>query len=262
MPKKVSKSLKKQCKKLNVKLTLKRGEKRVTKSVTLLKKQCKKAEKRKLKRKSRRKSKIIKIQERYRSRHRRRALQMSSTPPTALSPRAGIFKKYEKEKNLDIFNNKLYFPRGTNGAIHYTRNMDIEVMKWINELLNKHIFVRSAFGNTPLEEKEIKTLLQMIMLCLREIFYDKIQENKNFVDPSMVQCMASAAVMVALKVFLEYDWSSTKLNKNFPKEMEFWTDGACSAKLLSQMEWDILKTTKFRTCYNVQKKLGHIPEFT
>jgi hypothetical protein len=179
-----------------------------------------------------------------------------SSPIFLLLP---TFKKYKKEKYLNIFNNKLYFPRGINGSRHYTRSMDKGVVIRIYELLYDKMIIRGAFGNTPLDVEEIKALLQMVMLCSREIFYDKIRSNKNFVDPSIVQCIVSAAVMIALKVFLEYDWGSYKLDVDFSKVMASRTTGTCSAKLIREMEWDILTTTNWRTCYNVQKRLGHIP---
>jgi len=86
-----------------------------------------------------------------------------------------------------------------------------------------------------------------------EILYDKIRSHKNFVTRSVLQCMGAAAFLLATKVITEYDWDGGDPGLLIAADL---TDGACSKKVVREMVADMLKTTDWRTCYEVQKRLG------
>ena len=104
-------------------------------------------------------------------------------------------------------------------------------------------------------KKEIDYLVESIKRCTREIFYDKIRSHKNYINISVTQCMTIASLFIAAKVILEYDWTSPTESWWMEKATEF-DNNSCSIKQLKQMEMDLLKTTDWRTCYEVQKRLG------
>jgi len=202
---------------------------------------------RKIRRKRRKRSTRKRPKRRKRTRHRRR---------TQKAGKKSIFKQYKKNEKDTIFtdkSNKWYFPRLGKKAVTYTKSMDNILVPWMNEVVDMEDFVANFMDTTGLDGDEIIFLLNAIKRCAKEILYDKIRSNKNFINKSRLQCMGITAVIVAMKVILEYDWSFTENDLKFAK---YITDRSCSRQVVKAMEMDMLKTTNWRSCYEVQKRLG------
>ena len=203
-----------------------------------------------------------------------------------------IFKIYKKQKGDKIFKNELYFPRGEKYAITYNKKLNTTLMNllysekkskknpsWWDKLWNKNlswgefldklvteetsllnIFEKDNFDLTDQNQADILVLKNIIKRCCREILYDKIRSNKNFVDITMLECMGVSALIIACRLIMDFDWAyDSKWNKQGSKFTKWSSFGYCSKSTLYQMEFDMLETTDWRTCYKVQKRLGIIP---
>ena len=168
-----------------------------------------------------------------------------------------IFKKYQKRSDAPYFKNKLYFPNGVKDAEHFTPDYDLGLQQWLEGrggILHYRIFRRTFLDHysSALPHRARHDLLDVIKRCYKEILYDKIRANKNFVDMNMLRCMAVAAAVVATKVILELDWGYTATA--LADALHYAP--VCSLRRLGAMEYDMLTTTDWRTCYEVQKRLG------
>ena len=169
-----------------------------------------------------------------------------------------IFKKYEKRLDAPYFKNKLYFPKEGKGAETYTKSLDRVITGWMREVVERTGAAwwrggTELYNTSELTTRETADLKNAISRCMVEILYDKIRSHKNFVSRRVLQCMGIAAFLVAGKAITEYDWDG---GDPWLATGAYLTDGACSKEVVAAMELDMLKTTDWRTCYKVQKRLG------
>ena len=174
---------------------------------------------------------------------------------------SSVFKKYDKNI-LHTFSDtqkRIYFSKyPTNMRVinTYKKWQDKKLFDWLKDVIDKAIIFHLD-SNSPLSERDIKLLKTYIHRCTREIMYLKLRQHKNFVQTDTIQCIGCASMIIAMKVFLEYDWGNME---NIIDHIHLITDEHCKKKLLLDMENDLLETTDWKTCYKTQKRLGHIPK--
>ncbi len=172
-----------------------------------------------------------------------------------------IFKRYDEAaaRAAGIFSNKLYFPT-LSEVRPYKRIYDAHLDEWIDQLLAGEVRRKKRlgvfFGGDVTLPEDIPMLSAAIKRCYKEILYDKIRANRNFVHEKVLQCMAVAALILAAKVVLQYDAID---DRGILRYYAYLTAGACEVGQIEKMEADMLKTTNWIACYNVQKRTGNIP---
>ena len=165
-----------------------------------------------------------------------------------------IYKRYDEAaaRAAGIFSNKLYFPT-PRPPRPYTRAYDTPLDEWIDKVIAQYgVFFRR---DVTLPE-DIPMLSAAIKRCYKEILYDKIRANRNFVHTKVLRCMAVAALVLAAKVVLQYDAFNDYDVLRFYAQL---SPPRCKVGQIEKMEADMLKTTNWIACYNVQKRTGNIP---
>lgn len=146
----------------------------------------------------------------------------------------------------DIFSNRIYFPGGRWGP--RVRLITPEIRQttddWINDVNN----LKRIYGLViKIAPDDLAYYRQVIMDCYHVILNYVLQSNDGYVDLGVLQCMALAALSIAIKTTMQYDFTIRDLNS----ALVYYTDNACTARQVIMMELDMLDKTNWVGCHGV-----------
>lgn len=121
-----------------------------------------------------------------------------------------IYKVYNRGNinKLDKIDKMLYFPDGSK-IVHYNRFIDRKLFKLLNKItsifeLNKIDY----FDTLSLDMRDYDKLMKYSIRCSREIIYNIIRKNYNFVSIDRLIYIGISSYMLSLKLLFGYDFTN------------------------------------------------------
>ena len=153
----------------------------------------------------------------------------------------------------------LYFPEK---KIIFTKRHKENIDIWIKKIFINEKFQYEMMDIDVLKKDELNKLIEITKECCKEILHNIINQHNNYVDISVLPCMTMASSILATKVIFSFDWgwaesAAMKIGNQIIKSWD--TPGHCPIEHLKAIELDVLLSTDWKPCYDVQKKYGNIP---
>lgn len=198
-------------------------------------------------------------------------------------PTGNVFKVFERSvaEKEGVFDDKLYFPKDDKDVVSYNKIDDKTVFGWLNgyteavfeSYLNKRAFLGLSITGY---NEYIKKLKVYVINCSRELFYDKIRSNYNFVTMRLLKMMIKACLIVSVKLIwqmdlISYEHTLIEFLSEFNVEGVKKKDGECyweryslyseketveNKNIIKKMMMDLLITTNYHGCHEVRRRLN------
>jgi len=174
-------------------------------------------------------------------------------------PTGNVFKVFERSvaEKEGVFDDKLYFPKDDEDVVSYNKYDNKLIFRWLvgytdsvfENFLDKNTFLGLSQNEQNIDIKKLKVY---VINCSREMFYDKIRSNYNFVTMRLLTTMIKACLLVSVKLILQRDLIvDERVILTHLSELN-----SDSFERSKNMEMDLLITTNYHGCHEVRRRLN------